>query len=330
MLSSISRSIAARSRQMKKTVEINAERINALRTKRGLSQKELARRLKVDSVTVSRWERGKIHRIRQDIFGKLCSALEATRNDVCGDGPLPQDQNEQRDAQKGQMNLSVDTACRNALSLVALRYGVTRQQIVEAAPLLFFIAAEKSLQERRKRLDALRAAADAVSDAYPAYLPITAPVDDETLDCERRSIEVRDLFGSIITDSDNIFACYAEGWDEGESNPFAVFLKAALGDISNSATFERWEPRWSPTYEICVEEAETIVGSDKDAADAILSGRVALHEMPKDVQKSPPLERAKWAHAEAIRTRELALADLIGESSSRDGGPAESNGERTP
>jgi hypothetical protein len=47
------------------------------------------------------------------------------------------------------MNLSVDAACRNALNLVAHRYQVTRQQIVEAAPLLFFIIAEQCLKELR-------------------------------------------------------------------------------------------------------------------------------------------------------------------------------------
>ena len=34
------------------------EAINELRTRLGLTQKELATRLKVDAITVSRWERG--------------------------------------------------------------------------------------------------------------------------------------------------------------------------------------------------------------------------------------------------------------------------------
>jgi len=316
---------------MKKTIEINAERISALRTKCGLSQKELAGKLKVDPGTISRWERGEIDRVRQDIFGKLCSALDATQDDICGDGPLPESRTEQREPQKGQMNLSVDMACRNALNLVALRYRITRQQVVEAAPLLFFIVAEKSLQERGKRLDALRASADAVYDAYPWHLPKAASVDEEILDNECRSIEARDLFGSIVTD--NVGEHYAKDWDEGERNPFAVFLKAALRDVSDTATFERWEHRWSPEYAVCVEEAETIVGSDKDAADAILCGRVALHDMPKGVRKSLPAERAKWVCENTCR--ELSIGDLsnddfIDETPSKDVGPAASNEWTTP
>jgi hypothetical protein len=168
---------------------------------------------------------------------------------------------------------------------------------VEAAPLLFFIAAEKSLQERRKRLDALRTAADAMYDAYPSHLPKTASVDEETLECERGSIEARDLFGSIVTDNDNVGARYEEDWDEGESNPFAVFLKAALADVSNSATFERWEPRLWPQYQICSEEAAKVVAGDAEATRAILDGAAALHEMPK----ASPRERGEWARAESHR-----------------------------
>src|ERR1700722_13427626 len=122
---------------MKNTIKVNAERISTLRTKRALSQKVLAGKVGVDPGTVSRWEGGEIDRIRQDIFGKLRSVLAATEDDICGEGPFPESRAAQQDPPKGQMNLNVDSACRNALALVAYRYGVTRQQIVEAAPLLF-------------------------------------------------------------------------------------------------------------------------------------------------------------------------------------------------
>src|ERR1700686_5626700 len=122
---------------MTKTAKVNGERIRALRSKRGLSQKELAGKVKVDPGTVSRWERGDIDRVRHDVLGRMRSALGATEADICAEGPLPESGAAQEaPLPKGQMNLSVDTACRNALSLVARRYGVTRQQIVEAAPLL--------------------------------------------------------------------------------------------------------------------------------------------------------------------------------------------------
>jgi transcriptional regulator with XRE-family HTH domain len=153
-----------------KTIKINGECVKALRTKRGLSQKELAGKVKVDVGTVSRWERGEIDHLRRDIFGKLCIVLNATEAEICGDEPLPESSASLHAAARGQMNLSINTACRNALSLVAMRYGVSRQQIVEAAPLLFVVAAESSLRERRELLAAVRDKVEEALAAGPGHL----------------------------------------------------------------------------------------------------------------------------------------------------------------
>ena len=184
---------------MTKTAKVNGERIRALRSKRGLSQKELAGKVKVDPGTVSRWERGEIDRVRHDVFGRLRAVLSASEADICGEGPLPENSTtHEASAPKGQMNLSVDTACRNALNLVALRYGVTRQQIVEAAPLLFYIVAEQSLKQRRECLRRLEDAADTLVALRPAHLLPHWPLNEEVLGSEEDSIEHRDLFGSSI------------------------------------------------------------------------------------------------------------------------------------
>jgi transcriptional regulator with XRE-family HTH domain len=292
---------------MKKTIEIKAERLCKIREMRGMSQKVLAGKLNVDSGTVCRWERGAIQRIRPDIFGKLCSALNTTRDDLCGDGPLDTNHGKRNEAQREQMNLSVDAACRNALSLVALRYRVTRQQVVEAAPLLFFIAAEKSLQERRKRLDALKAAGDAIDNIYPPYFPTRSSIDYGALELEHRSIESRDLFGATVTSSDDVIGDYAEDWDEAESNPFSVFLKLALRDVSDKATFDRWSPNIWPTYRICNDEALQLTGGDEEAAKAIQAGAAPLHERPKTTTTA---EFAAWARAGNNRA-ESAAAELL-------------------
>lgn len=278
---------------MSKTIKINGECVRAFRTKRGLSQKELAGRVKVDAGTVSRWERGEIDHVRRDIFGKLCQVLDATEAQIRGDEPLPESSAAQQ-ALKGQMNLSIDRACRNALSLVAMRYGVTRQRIVEVAPLLFCIAAEQSLQQRRKCLADLRSAAEAVYDAAPSHLPRYWPVDEGVLKAEQRSIESRDLFGSIVVDAETLGVWDSE-WDEETDNPFAAFLSAALAGIFESAEAVRWPPYSEPSYAICEEEVTALVGDDADAVSAILGGYAALHEMPVEVRKSTPAERAKWA-----------------------------------
>jgi transcriptional regulator with XRE-family HTH domain len=226
-----------------KTIKINGERVKAFRTKRGLSQKGLAGSLKVDVGTVSRWERGEIDHVRRDIFGKLCMLLNATEAEICGDEPLSESSASQRAASRGQMNLSISTACRNALSLVAMRYRVTRQQIVEAAPLLLVVVAESSLQHRQKRLDKFRDAEDKVQEALtsgPDHLPLYSPVDEweESLRVEERSINARDLFGTEVRNP-------GQG-NDAEDNPFATFLTALLARLDPPAKTVSWRHDSAP------------------------------------------------------------------------------------
>jgi transcriptional regulator with XRE-family HTH domain len=304
-----------------KTIKINGECVKALRTKGGFSQKQLAGKVKVDPGNVSRWERAEIHHVRRDTFGKLCMVLNATEAEICGDERLPENGAAPQAPPKGQMNLSVDTACRNALNLVAMRYGVKPRQIVEAAPLLFFVAAEKSLHERRERLDALRAEVDArrekritwatskfsaekldkLREEMEAILD-KAEVAERWLDDEEASIEERDLFGSVNGD----YVGLLDWEDYGslfclEDNRFADDLSYMLEAVRPEPEPVRWKPGRAPSYRICPEEAAALVGTDQEAVECILSGNVALHEMPRKVRESSPAERAKWVLSEPRR-----------------------------
>jgi transcriptional regulator with XRE-family HTH domain len=285
---------------MKKTSKINANRLTALRRGK-FSQKELAAKVGCHPRTVSRWELGEIDRLRQDKLGKLCAALNATEEDLCGEGELPITRGAQVEAQKGQMNLNIDSACRNALALVAHRYGVTRQQVVEAAPLLFFIAAEQSLQERQKRLLELQEAAETLINSQISHLPPKMPIDENALASEQQSIKAHDLFGTIV--AEQIGTPVNEDWNDREQNPFAVFLRDTLFEVLGSKGSQSlsWAPGWSPQYKICEEEASKIVDHDPKATSAILDGLATLHDMPPQVRKGSAADRAAWARAESDR-----------------------------
>jgi len=307
---------------MKNTIKIKSARVTALRAKRGFSQKQLAGKVLVDAGTVSRWERGTIDKVRPDTFGRLKRALNATENDLCGEGPLPDAESAQPESAREQMNLSIDSACRNALHLVARRYGVTRQQIVEVAPLLFFIAAEQSLDQRRNSLRLFEEAADSVVEATPHHLPKQYPVDSQAVDEEKKSIKALDLF------ADNVFApddFRTREWDSDLDNPFATFLSEALRRISQSAEPLSWNSSGSPSYQVCVDEAAAIVGGDAEATHAILSGVVTLHDMAKALPKASPTERAQWARAELenFRRNLEELGEVLGlEQSKPDTSPS--------
>lgn len=285
------------------SAEINPSRLVALRSKQGFSQKQLAGKIKVDKGTISRWERGEVTRLRADKLGMLCKTLHTSETELCTEGPLPERATEQEVAPRGQVNLMMDTACRNALGLVALRYGITRQQIVEVAPLLFFVVAEESLSHRRQALQRLRDQMDQALEVCASHLKyqirgIDNGHDEELLADEDASIAARDLFASKVG-----------GWRDSRAaeNPFAQYLSRRLAETGATPNpVVSWEAGESPSFTIGLEEAEMLLGADKDACSTVLTGKVALSEMPADVRRDSAESRARWVRDQGnLNDREL-------------------------
>jgi transcriptional regulator with XRE-family HTH domain len=267
---------------------LNGKVLAEARGKKGWTQVELseATRPKIDVSTISRIERGKPTRVRLNTLRQLAKALDLRPESLC---VAPE-------AEREVMKIHIEAAARNALTLVARRYGIRRERIVEIAPLLFFIAAEECLQERQKRVTEMRSAEDALTGlSYSiSHLPPYCPSDGGALESEEQSIEARDLFGQNVIE-DGFFAPDYEG----KRNPFVTFLRDSLARVSSSpeaAKSVRWAPGLWPSYEICTEEAGSIVGGDSKAARAIVCGAAALHD--HDMPKGSPEQRAEWARAE--------------------------------
>jgi transcriptional regulator with XRE-family HTH domain len=273
----------------------NGKALAEARRKKGWTQVELSEATKprIDISTISRIERGKPTRVRTNTLKALAKALGVQPESLC---PAAE-------ADRDVMKLRIESAARNALTLVALRYRIRREHIIEIAPLLFFIAAEQCLKERQRRIAEFRASADTLIDLYRGipHLPVKGPVDDYAVDSEEQSIKTRDLFGNKVLDNAQEFmGALGADFDEAEQNPFVTFLRGSLAKVSNSpeaAESVRWMPGLWPQYEICTEEVANIVGNDAVAEHAIVCGAAALHEMPK----GPPEQRAEWARAEFDR-----------------------------
>lgn len=288
---------------------LNGKALTEARRKKGWTQVELseATKPKIDVSTISRIERGKPTRVRANTLKALAKALDVRPESLC---PVAE-------AERDVMKLRIESAARNALTLVALRYRISRESIIEVAPLLFFIAAEQCLQERRKRIAEIRATADALFDLQRGicHLPAHWPVDEGAIKSEEQSIKARDLFGKKVLDDEQHFMSELDAdYDEAEQNPFVVFLRdtlAKLGKPPGVAESVRWAHGLWPHYEICNEEAAKIVGEDATAAHAIVCGAAALHEMPK----GSPEQRAEWARAEFDR-KYGDLDDLLGDLTS--------------
>jgi transcriptional regulator with XRE-family HTH domain len=236
------------------------------RKKKRWTQVELSGATKIDVSTVSRIERGKPTRVRQNTLKELTKALGVAPESLCP----------RAEAERDAMKLRIPSRARNALTLVALRYKIRREHVVEIAPLLFFIAAERSLIERQKRVDEVSTSADALLDLQGSirHLPVSSPVHYEALFGEKKSIKARDLFGEMALEDAGVIAAGFE-YDEAEDNPFVTYLRDSLAKVGSSPEVAKsvsWLPGFGPSYEICTEEASSIVGGDAEAAQAIVSG----------------------------------------------------------
>ena len=267
---------------------VSKEALKRARENKGLSQEELASAANLDPSTISRIERGIPSRIRKNNLEKLAVALATKPEELC----------EAPTSDPDLVKLPMDVAARNALELVAQRFGVKRRCIIGLAPLLFYLMAEKSLSARRTLLEEIRETANSLDNLQSRmpHLPSLWPVDEEAFLAERKSIEARDLFGRGLANRD-FFGQRGKYYKDDEHNPFAAFLTEALGKTRgpNDATEPvRCTTTSSPSYWICYEEAAEKVAGDEDAAWAIVGGEVALHEM---TTKATPAERAQWVRS---------------------------------
>jgi hypothetical protein len=121
---------------------------------------------------------------------------------------------------------------------------------------------------------------------------------DEWLSEETSSISRKDLFGDQI--HGRSFEWERRNYDDATDNPFSCFLRELVAPLGRVAEFHRWYPSDSPRYQVCADEAASLVGNDAQRADEILRGAVALHEMPKEIRGNEHVDaRADWVRAQA-------------------------------
>jgi transcriptional regulator with XRE-family HTH domain len=282
----------------------NGKALMAARQKKRWTQEELSKATKpeINISTISRIERGKQTRARERTLKELSRALGVASESLCTT----------KEAERDVMKQRVRPAARNALALVADRYKLAVNEVVEIAPLLFFIVAEQSLQERKNRIKDVRDSAASLRKLYGLIpqLPACYPLDEGAVSSEERSIEARDLFGTVVgvaNDSGQFVEDYDHDYDDEEQNPFVAFLRDSLIKLSNSQAADtvRWTPGLWPSYRICTEEAGAIVGGDKAATDMILCGDVALHDLLKIALE----ERVERAQAQYLQKYGRSYSD---------------------
>jgi transcriptional regulator with XRE-family HTH domain len=296
--------------------------LKILREQRGLTQSELGGKAGISKDSISRLERGKqtgnAQRTRKALGGALGVAPEVLTGEA--DIPAPEDapSNSRSDGRRHQLNIRVDGAVRNAFTLAFIRYRIPLARIVELAPFLFVVAAERSLKRRRAKLAELEAVFDqenALQSNFPHLPPSIAPsqfmaraaVAEEKASIARRDILAETLDERIFDDWD-----LARDDEAAEDNPFVSSLKETASDphLAEITSFSRRDTN----FEVCRGEAIELAGGNADLAACILAGWAPLHEMPRDLLKDDAVEeRFAWLGEKAAEHKAamVSLNDLL-------------------
>jgi transcriptional regulator with XRE-family HTH domain len=296
-----------------------AERLKILRTRRHLSQNDLATKAKVDKQTIYRIEAERQTAIRPGTVKKLAAALGVSPEVLTCQEPLPElgvGRAQPSNDEDYSINVSVDGVIRNAFSLVHMRYRVPIARIVELAPFLFVLAAEASLERRKAKLTELQEAFDQAGSLlsnFP-YLPssLCPPGSGASeLRAEARSISTRDIWGDGLPD--NIYAgsdTIEPDYSESTHNPFAVYLKEVAPLDAGVASIHGFD-RSSSEFNVCHEDALKLADGDADLATSIVDGDVILHKMPRELLNDHAVNaRTAWLR-ETRDARRAAIHEML-------------------
>lgn len=286
--------------------QIDGTRLQKQRKAKRLTQEALAEASGIDLQTISRIERGQIQTPRARTIEALAKALKVDPNQLASQSTdVDNEPSFGWGVASSQFNRRVDHDKRNAFSLVAQRYGVSSQQILDMAPLIFAVLAEQSLNERRI---ALSRACIAIADAETAFgclthlTPRFEHYASEALAEEDRAIERRDLFARTIPDDE---ICY--GFATETHAPFVRFLAKCVDQTPGVKEFGWYNEAESPHYLLEPGTALELAGGDEGIAEAIVAGQIGLHEMDRALLANERLaERLDWmlaqqkAHSERV------------------------------
>lgn len=301
-------------------MHINGKKLITLRRRSNLSAETLAYVAGIGRATITRIENGRTTSSNSNTIEKLARALRCQPEDLAAP-PAPADAmtalNEQRDA-----SVHISVACQNALMLIARRYGEEQETILELAPLLFDIVARESLIERRKNLDELRVARNALNSMSSRFPHLgdryTNDWDAEEADFrEERSIARNDIRGNYVHSDEALPDCFFPRMlDDDERSPFVAHIRRRCQLIAD----EGYEAPHLESVNDWVQctlgfpEADDLAGGDKELSSAIMRGLVPIATLPKQLLKDERLQdRKQWMREqiEEWNERARALADEI-------------------
>ena len=288
---------------------VHPHALRALREREGMSRAELAKRSKVPERGIARLE-STANTIESATLGALAKAL-GTDVDTLSRESFEPPVGSNTKGESGRMTVALSPQLRLAYDLIGHRYGPTRSQIIELAPLLFALLAEACLAERRKRLDEVEEAAhqlrqlgDGASQLYFTHYLVDV---EYGAGLELESIESADLLGQKVRADD--WARMNFEADLDKVTPFADYLCTLADklDLDGVVDFLPVESEaavgtdllddiWgAEPYQVCGSTLTELTGGSKRARWALAHGDVQLSKTPRELLKAEAKEaRVKW------------------------------------
>ena len=159
-----------------------------------LSGSALAACIGVTERTISRWRNG--GRIKPKHFDKLATAFGIDIDTLC----LPNDKYENSDATQDKDEIELyPFSCRvsqhaaSGFSLIKSKFGLSKSEVVEWAPALFYLVASQAIEDLQNWVDKYD---EKVREAPKGF----APDEDYFLDYQNKikMLEARDVFGKLF------------------------------------------------------------------------------------------------------------------------------------
>lgn len=295
-------------------MQINAQKLIALRKSANLTADALAEAAGIGRATITRIENGHTSSSSSNTVKKLADVLRCRPDDLAKP-PEADDSGVLRRRQATNVDMSVES--QNALWLVARRYGESAETILELAPLLFDIVARESLIERRRsvaELSSHRIIMEAMANRFPhmgGRFTYDCEVDGY-ISREETSIRRDDLRGDFVHIHGTLIdSFYPDDFDEECDNPFVVHIRERCQRVANEgyedANLEAISRWGGPVYELGRNEAKALAGEDEDLANALIQGHVPLAKMPKELLKADRVsDRQEWIRQRAAETASKA------------------------
>lgn len=277
---------------------INPEHLKALRKRKGWTQLELSEHSHCSKKQIERWEQGKTKVVRKASLERLANAFGVSPDTLCK--PLSDDDSK---ALKPRitMKLEVRPETQNALAVISRIFHVTRQDIVDLAPLLFMISAQQSLRSRHNRLlEAKRQVESAIMSANQSmsYMDgaFRGGFDDDWIEEEIASIKKRQVFQDYSTDTT-------------DHSPFVDYLKKMMDDAGIS--HEDWgifaSYSSAPWYSLPLAILRQIVVAPDDGElfekmlSHLQSGNIDIESVIEQGRRLESNEYSAWVDGECER-----------------------------